>query len=51
MDCVADDVWSIALPAGEGEVIFKFLVNDLSWSSGSDYVVASGTTVELVPGF
>jgi hypothetical protein len=51
MDCVADDVWSIALPAGDGEVIFKFLVNDLSWSSGSDYVVASGATVELEPGF
>lgn len=51
MDCVADDLWSIALPAGDGEVIFKFLVNDLSWSSGSDYVVASGATVEFVPSF
>ncbi len=51
LDCLADDLWSITLPAGDDDVIFKFLVNDLSWSSGSDYVVASGASVELVPSF
>lgn len=51
MDCVNDDTWSIVLPAGDYEVIFKFLVNDLSWSVGGDYVIASGKSVELTPAF
>ncbi len=51
MDCMNDDTWSLVLPAGDYEVIFKFLVNDLSWSMGGDYVVASGKSVELTPTF
>jgi hypothetical protein len=49
--CVADDVWAITLPAGTRPVVFKFLVNDLTWSSGPDYIVASGEKVVLVPTF
>jgi hypothetical protein len=32
-------------------IIYKFLVNDLSWSAGEDYVVAPGTNVSVVPTF
>jgi hypothetical protein len=51
MDCAADDVWSITFPEAGGQVIFKFLVNDLSWSAGSDYVVPAGKSVEFTPSF
>jgi hypothetical protein len=32
-------------------VVFKFLVNDLSWSAGEDYTVAPGAKVVLTPTF
>jgi hypothetical protein len=51
MNCIADNCWSLELPASTRPVIFKFLVNDLSWSAGQDYVVASGDTLALTPTF
>lgn len=51
MDCVADDKWTLSLPAGKGAVTYKVLVNDLSWSIGEDYVAASGESVTIVPAF
>lgn len=51
MNCVADNCWSLELPASTRPVIFKFLVNDLSWSAGQDYVVASGDTLAITPTF
>lgn len=51
MDCLSDDLWSISFPSSATGVIFKFLVNDLTWSVGSDYVVGSGDSVELTPTF
>ena len=51
MNCIADNCWSLELPAITRPVIFKFLVNDLSWSAGQDYVVASGDTLAITPTF
>lgn len=51
MDCATDDLWIITLPASDSEVVFKFLVNDLTWSAGEDYIAVSGASVELVPEF
>jgi hypothetical protein len=51
MDCVADDKWSITLPDAGAPVVFKFLVNDLSWSAGDDYVVSPGGSISLKPTF
>lgn len=51
MNCVADNCWSLQLPESTRPVIFKFLVNDLSWSAGQDYVVASGDTLATTPTF
>ncbi len=51
MDCVADDKWSITLMDAGAPVVFKFLVNDLSWSAGDDYVVPAGGSISLKPTF
>ena len=51
MDCVADDKWSITLADAGAPVVFKFLVNDLSWSAGDDYVVPAGGSISLKPTF
>jgi hypothetical protein len=45
------DQWRITLGKTTKPVTFKFLVNDLTWSAGEDYVVEPGSTVTLVPTF
>jgi hypothetical protein len=32
-------------------VIFKVLVNDISWSTGDDFVVAPGQSITVTPSF
>lgn len=51
MNCVADGEWSITLIGATSPVVFKFLVNDLSWSAGEDFVVEPGSTVVIEPTF
>ena len=51
LDCVSDSQWKIELPESARPVIFKFLVNDLSWSTGEDYSVPAGGSVKLTPTF
>lgn len=51
MQCVEDDRWEITLGESARPFVFKFLVNDLSWSEGADYVLAAGETTVLVPTF
>lgn len=51
LNCMTDDEWTISLPESAQPVIFKFLVNDLTWSAGPDYVTAPGRVIELVPTF
>jgi len=51
MDCIADDKWSITLADAGAPVVFKFLVNDLSWSVGDDYVVSPGGSISVKPTF
>ena len=51
MNCVADNQWQIVLAESARPIVFKFLVNDLSWSTGEDYVVKPGSSVNLVPTF
>lgn len=51
MNSIGADEWSITLPGSKSQVIFKFLVNDISWNTGEDYVVDSGSEVVLVPSF
>ncbi len=51
MDCVGTGLWTISVKNAAKPVVFKVLVNDLSWSSGEDYVVSPGQSVTITPGF
>ena len=51
LDCVSDDKWSLTLGESARPVVFKFLVNDISWSAGEDYTVAPGTSITVTPVF
>ena len=51
MNCVSDAEWQIALKESARPIVFKFLVNDLSWSAGEDYTAAAGAAVTLTPTF
>ncbi len=48
---IDEDVWTVALPESARPVTFKFLVNDLTWSTGEDYVVESGSISLVTPSF
>ena len=51
MECVSDDRWSLSLGESTRPFVFKFLINDETWSLGDDYTVAPGTQVTLTPAF
>ena len=51
LDCIDDNEWSITLAETAKPVVFKFLVNDLNWSGGPDYVVALGKSITIEPAF
>jgi hypothetical protein len=46
-----EDSWTITLPESARPVTFKFLINDVTWSTGEDYVVESGSTTSFTPTF
>ena len=51
MNCIGDDEWQLTLGESSRPFTFKFLVNDLSWSAGPDYVMAGGTSLVVTPSF
>ena len=51
MDCVGTGLWTVSIKNAAQPVTFKVLVNDLSWSSGDDFVVAPGQSVTITPSF
>ena len=51
MNCVNDDMWTFTLIGAPGPVAFKFLVNDLTWSAGEDYIVQPGADFVINPAF
>jgi hypothetical protein len=51
MDNVGANLWTVALLEATKPITFKVLVNDLSWSTGADYVVAPGKSVTIFPTF
>jgi len=48
---VAADKWQVSLQSNGSPLTFKFLVNDLTWCLGDDYVAQPGGTVSLAPIF
>lgn len=51
MNSAGSDTWSATVNGAKSQVVFKFLVNDISWNVGEDYVVDPGSTVTLAPTF
>ena len=51
MKCVADDQWQHTVGEAARPIVFKFLVNDLTWSAGEDFSTAPGSSVVLQPTF
>jgi hypothetical protein len=51
MENVASDLWRIVLAESARAYTFKFLINDVTWSTGPDFSAACGTSVMLTPEF
>ena len=51
MDCVGAGLWTISIKKAVTPVVFKLLVNDLTWSAGPDFVAQPGQSVTLEPSF
>lgn len=51
MNCVSDSQWQVVLGESARPIVFKVLVNDLSWSTGVDYTAAPGASVVIEPTF
>jgi hypothetical protein len=51
MDCVGSDLWTITINHATAPVLFKLLVNDLTWSAGEDFVAQPGQSFTFTPSF
>ncbi|HWA09063.1 MAG TPA: hypothetical protein VG838_06310 [Opitutaceae bacterium] len=51
MNCVADDRWSVTVADAANPIVCKFLINDLIWCAGDDFVIAPGTKMAISPVF
>ena len=51
LDCVGDSLWTISLAGAQRPVVFKFLLNDETWSTGENYSAAPGTGSTFSPTF
>lgn len=51
MECVAGDRWELTLGDSSRPFVFKFLINDDTWSSGDDFTVPPGASATFTPSF
>ncbi len=51
MDCVGTSLWTTTVKNAAAPVVFKLLVNDLSWSTGNDFVAEPGQSFTVQPEF
>lgn len=51
MTCLRDDQWTYRIGGATRPITFKFLLNDVTWSTGPDYTVAPGASVVVTPTF
>lgn len=51
MECVANDQWELVVGESSQPISFKVLLNDATWCTGPDSVVASGSTITVTPEF
>lgn len=45
------DEWTISLPKSTRPIVFKFLLNDETWSAGSDFTADPGAAATFSPSF
>ena len=51
MDCTGAGLWTTSIKNAAAPVVFKVLVNDLSWSTGPDYIAMPGKSLTVTPTF
>lgn len=51
MDCVGNSLWTISIKNAAAPVTFKVLVNDLTWSTGNDFIAQPGQSLSIEPSF
>jgi hypothetical protein len=51
MDNTGSNLWTASIKGAKIPVGFKVLVNDLTWSTGADYVVEPGQSITVYPTF
>jgi hypothetical protein len=51
MDCTGAGLWTASVKNAKVPVTFKLLVNDVTWSTGNDFVVAPGQSLTVTPSF
>lgn len=51
MDCVGAGLWTTTVKNATLPVVYKVLVNDVSWSAGDDFVAEPGQSVTIIPSF
>jgi hypothetical protein len=51
MTCISSDEWQLTLGESSRPVNFKILLNDSTWSAGTDFTVAAGDRVTITPTF
>jgi hypothetical protein len=51
LDCVGTGLWTTTIKNAATPVVFKLLVNDLSWSTGADFVAEPGQSLTVHPSF
>ena len=51
MDCAAVDKWTITISDAVMPIVFKLLLNDLTWCIGNDYTVEPGGSITIEPTF
>jgi hypothetical protein len=49
--CKDASTWVWSTRRAKGELVFKLLLNDVTWAQGEDLVVEAGRKLEVVPGF
>jgi hypothetical protein len=48
---VGADEWTISILGAKHPIVFKFLLNDATWSAGTDFVAKPGSKVTITPEF
>ncbi len=51
MDCTGADLWTASVKNAAAPVVFKVLVNDLTWNTGADTSVQPGQSITIYPTF